>query len=230
METNIKNYNDMVYENRLVKFSDLISNKNNLVHKQLYNNALDKYINEWLICKRYVIEVELLENELKDIDDVEKENKLKKMKRFLNLHKSDKKFISGKYIYFANNIKEFKENCYILEMMNTEYWMPSYCKIITKFKTSQSPNLSWKVNLEPYWNNHQSNKGDYRKMIISKDEKLDDAKIVDINYVQGKAKIYSENLDKELEVDFDFLNVNNIGVDESIQLKNTFSSTNGLIQ
>ena len=67
-------------------------------------------------------------------------------------------------------------------------------------------------------------------MIISKDEKLDDAKIVDINYVQGKAKIYSENLDKELEVDFDFLNVNNIGVDESIQLKNTFSSTNGLIQ
>ena len=50
------------------------------------------------------------------------------------------------------------------------------------------------------------------------------------NYVQGKAKIYSENLDKELEVDFDFLNVNNIGVDESIQLKNTFSSTNGLIQ
>ena len=134
------------------------------------------------------------------------------------------------YIYFANNIKEFKENCYILEMMNTEYWMPSYCKIITKFKTSQSPNLSWKVNLEPYWNSHQSNKGDYRKMIISKDEKLDDAKIVDINYVQGKAKIYSENLDKELEVDFDFLNVNNIGVDESIQLKNTFSSTNGLIQ
>ena len=47
METNIKNYNDMVYENRLVKFSDLISNKNNLVHKQLYNNALDKYINKW---------------------------------------------------------------------------------------------------------------------------------------------------------------------------------------
>ena len=81
METNIKNYNDMVYENRLVKFSDLISNKNNLVHKQLYNNALDKYINEWLICKRYIIEIELLENELKDIDDVEKENKLKKMKR-----------------------------------------------------------------------------------------------------------------------------------------------------
>ena len=45
METNIKNYNDMVYENRLVKFSDLISNKNNLVHKQLIMHWINTLMN-----------------------------------------------------------------------------------------------------------------------------------------------------------------------------------------
>ena len=49
-------------------------------------------------------------------------------------------------------------------------------------------------------------------------------KLIDYRYIKDGEKLPTI---REL---CDFLNVNNIGVDESIQLKNTFSSTNGLIQ
>lgn len=223
----IKNYNDMAYASRLVKFSDFMSNKYNIVHKKLFNMALNKYIKEWLKVKHMLIEIEVIKHEIassSEFDKIEKLNKkLSKYKYYVNKHKKDKKYIDGKYIYDVNSIEEFKNNCIIFEIKNDEYWKPSICKITTKFRNKLNPNLSWQVDLSPYWNNYQAYTNNEFINTKLSDESFKDAKIVDINYVQGKAKLYSENIDREIEVDFDYINGHNIEVDEELKLKNTFS-------
>jgi hypothetical protein len=58
----IKKYDDMVYDSRLTKFSELTSNKYNNVHKQLYNDALCKYLSENNIDKsKFFLENKVIE-------------------------------------------------------------------------------------------------------------------------------------------------------------------------
>lgn len=40
----IKNYNDMIYDTRPVQVSEYVSDKYNIVHKQLFNDAVQKYL------------------------------------------------------------------------------------------------------------------------------------------------------------------------------------------
>lgn len=42
-------YNDLIYSTRPAKFSDYMSNKYNIVHEQLYRDALNKYIEDTII-------------------------------------------------------------------------------------------------------------------------------------------------------------------------------------
>lgn len=42
----IRQYNDMIYETRPVKYSEYVSNKYNDIHAQLYNDALNKFLKE----------------------------------------------------------------------------------------------------------------------------------------------------------------------------------------
>ena len=56
----IKKYDDMVYDSRLTKFSELTSDKYNNVHRELYDDALCKYLSENNIDK----ETFFLENKI----------------------------------------------------------------------------------------------------------------------------------------------------------------------
>ena len=40
----IKNYNDLIYDTRPVQVSEYLSDKYNIVHKQLFNNAVETYL------------------------------------------------------------------------------------------------------------------------------------------------------------------------------------------
>lgn len=230
----IKNYNSMAYPSRLVKYSDYIANKYNIVHKKLYSMAIDKYINEWIKVKKMLIEIDVLEDKKNSTtnyqEKVQINNKIKKYKSFISKHKDDKKFIEGKYIYNVNSLEEFKNNCMIYEIMNDEYWKPSRCKIVTKFKNKLSPNLTWQVDLTPYWNTYQ----EYSNQLFTNkklsNDNFKDAKIVEINYVKGKARIYSENIDKSIEVDFDDINGNDIDIDDDLTLINTFTDLRKKLQ
>ena len=225
--TPIKSYNEMVYSSRLVKFSDFMSNKNNIVHKKLYNMAIDKYIKEWLIVKQSILEIDFISHKLKNENITEEQEKLlneklEDLKQFVIYHKDDKKYIEGKHIYNVNSLKEFKDNCFMYEIMNDEYWKPSLCKIITKIKNKNNPNMSWTVDLTPYWNMYQDNKNKtFRNLKLSNND-FNDAKITDINYVNGKVKLYSENINKEFEVDFDEINGQDIHIDDDLSLKTSF--------
>ena len=181
-----KKYNDMLYDTKPVKFSDFMSNKYNIVHKKLYENALNKYINEWLNAKEEI---------------------------------GDKKYVN---VFNVKTIKEFKENSYILEIPGNEYWQPSKCCIITKFINSSSPNLRWTVDLTPYWNNYQAKENNKVEKLKLSNENIDDSEIINLNYITGKATLYSENADKEYDVDFDYLDGNTNKVSESMMLKETF--------
>lgn len=41
----IKNYNDMIYDTRPVQVSEYLSDKYNIIHKQLFNDAVTSYLN-----------------------------------------------------------------------------------------------------------------------------------------------------------------------------------------
>ena len=226
--TLVQNYNDMAYASKLVKFSDFMSNKNNIVHKKLYNMAIDKYIKEWLLVKQGIIEMQYIQNKMAKFDgnNEQKEElyqQYNKLNQFITYHKEDKKYVDGKLVFEVNSLKEFKDNCFIYEIMNDEYWKPSLCKIITKMNNRRKTNMNWTVDLKPYWNTYQDNlEKTFRKYKLS-DKDFNDAKIIDINYIRGKAKLYSENIDKEFEVDFDEINGNDIDIDDSLSLKTTFN-------
>lgn len=60
----LKKYDDMLYDNRPVKFTEFITNKYNDIHKELYEDALDKLIEHLISTK-----AEHYEN-YESIDDV----------------------------------------------------------------------------------------------------------------------------------------------------------------
>ena len=205
-----KKYNDMLYDSKPVKFSDFMSNKYNIVHKKLYEQALNKYILEW-------IKVKNLSNKNYYTNDEE---------AYLNTNKEDKKYAFKKdnkdKIFDVDSIEDFKKNSYVLEIPANEYWQPSKCCIITKFKNNSSPNLRWTVDLTPYWNNYQAKENKKIENIKLTNENFNDSEIIKFNYITGKATLYSENADRKYDVDFDYLDGNTNKVSESMMLKETF--------
>ena len=214
-----KKYNDMLYDSKPVKFSDFMSNKYNIVHKKLYEQALNKYIIEWIeirkVFKNY--------NEIFNINLMKSEDQ----KLISSINIDDKKYafkkdINKDKVFNVDSIEDFKKNSYILEIPANEYWQPSRCCIITKFKDKSSPNLRWTVDLTPYWNNYQAKENKKIENIKLTNENFNDSEIIKFNYVTGKATLYSENANKEYDVDFDYLDGNTNKVSESMMLKETF--------
>lgn len=233
-----KKYNNMLYDTKPVKFSDFISNKYNIVHKKLYNLALSKYIKEWIEVKKALEENYILSEYLENNNDhfesaFDDEYKVKEEKymhnqSFINKSIDDKKYIDktkDKFIYDAKNYDDFVANAIIIEIPDKEYWQPSKCMIITKFISVQSPALKWEVDLTKYWNYYQRKKDKEIENVKLSQENILDSEIIDLNYVKGKAKLYSETLDEEYELDFDYLNgdTNKIS-DDYLLSKNTFIS------
>ena len=107
------------------------------------------------------------------------------------------------------------------EIMPAEYWQPSRLKIVTKYISLSSPNLTWNVNLVSYWNIYQSKL--FKNISTKKvsQENYSDAKVTNLDYLRGKATMYSKNADVEYEVDFDYLD-DTVDIDDDYSLSNTF--------
>ena len=215
-----KKYNDMLYDTKPVKFSDFISNKYNIVHKQIYENAINSYIKDWLYIKELLSEINIL-NSKNDLTEEER-NKLSEYNSYVNIHGADKKYINGNIVYNVSNIDEFKEYSHIIEIPALEYWQPSKICIMTKFIDTSSPNLRWTVDLTPYWNKYQAKEKQKIENIKLSNENFVDSEIIKFNYLTGKATLYSENTNKEYDVDFDYLDGNNNKVSADMTLSSTF--------
>lgn len=113
----------------------------------------------------------------------------------------------------------FKKSHKFIEIKNNEYWKPSSVYVIG----AKYPYNKTVVNLEKYWNMYQNkNIFDINKLKIIKDENILDSQIEELNYLTGKAKMYSKSADLTYEVDFDYIN-ENTNVDNDILLENTFT-------
>ena len=96
----------------------------------------------------------------------------------------------------------FKGQHRIIEIKNNEYWMPSSIVLISNvfpFKRSI-------VKLDKYWNNIQSLKDLNISDIKITKEEIRDAEIMELNYVNGMAKMRSKSTDIIFYVPFGYLN------------------------
>jgi hypothetical protein len=130
--------------------------------------------------------------------------------------------------YESNNImniyKDIICNLYkkyhnIIEIKNSEYWMPSKVRIISKIP----PYTKINVDLSNYWNMIQSNDNSNIEDLMITKETILDSELIEINYVTGKAKLQSRMNDIIYEVPFKYLN-ENINVSDDMTLSNTFLS------
>ncbi len=111
----------------------------------------------------------------------------------------------------------YKKYHKIIEIKNSEYWMPSHARIINKI----SPYKKITVNLSKYWNMNQSNSESKLSDLKISKENILDSELVEINYVNGKAKIQSRINDITYEVPFKYLD-ENINISDDMILSNTF--------
>lgn len=211
-KSSTKHYNDMLYDSRPVKFSEYMTNKYNILHSRIYQNSLDAFIKDW-IRNKHIMKNERDKYATDELYDKACENFVRK--------NPNMKYTCGKFIFSPTTVDDFKRHSFIYEIMPSEYWQPSKIKIVTKYISNESPNLTWEVDLLPYWNTYQSKS---LKNIDSKKlttETYSDAKLTNLDYLRGKATMYSKNADIEYEIDFDYLN-DNVDIDDNYSLTNTF--------
>lgn len=96
----------------------------------------------------------------------------------------------------------YKQYHKILEIKNTEYWMASSIISISSVK----PFNKTIVDLSPYWNYTQDMSECNINDIKMSNENINDAEILELNYIRGKAKVRSKSSDIEFEVPFNYLN------------------------
>ena len=105
-----------------------------------------------------------------------------------------------------------------IEIKNNEYWKPSSIIVISKI----SPYRKHLVNLKEWWNKNyeQPNTVSIDEIKVT-NENILDSEVVEVNYISGKAKLYSKNADVTYEVPFEYLDKNTV-LSDSMLLKNTF--------
>lgn len=118
---------------------------------------------------------------------------------------------------FDKACEYYKKSHRIIELKNTEYWMPSEVIIIHNGK----PYTKIKIDLTNYWNYYQKMSDyDISKLKIT-NENILDSEVIYLNYIKGSAKMYSKVNNIEYEIPFKYLNENSV-VNKDMQLTNTF--------
>lgn len=102
----------------------------------------------------------------------------------------------------------------IIEFKNSEYWMPSSILIISKI----FPYSKKIVKLHKYWNNIQSLNDLNISDIKLTNYPINDAELLELNYVKGIAKMRSKLDDMEFEVPFGYLN-ENVSVSDDLKIE-----------
>lgn len=130
---------------------------------------------------------------------------------FFNYMTNTNKSILSQFKEYAMSL--YKKNHKIVEIKNSEYWMPSSIVIISNV----SPYVKRTLSLEKYWNNLQS-KDEYNISDIKlTDYQVNDSELIELNYVKGIAKMRSKQNDMIFEVPFEYLN-RNIDVSDEMSL------------
>jgi len=240
----VNRYDDLLYESRPSSFNELINNKYNEVHNQLYQDALNKFISKLVstyIDSDFIYSFYNIFNNSNNFDElydtalntniintnltilgINIKVSLKTLYNTTLDYINTNGNVENEYLIFDgiyNDIicKLYKKYHKIIEIKNSEYWMPSSIFIIDKI----TPFNKKVVDLSSYWNMIQSNDNSELSDLKITDENIDDSEITEINYVSGKAKLYSRATDIEYEVPFKYLNENTNVSDEMI-LSNSF--------
>lgn len=118
---------------------------------------------------------------------------------------------------FNKACEYYKKSHRIIELKNTEYWMPSEVLIIHNGK----PFTKNKIDLTKYWNYYQKMSDfDISKLKLT-NENILDSEVTYLDYIKGSAKMYSKVNDIEYEIPFKYLDENS-KVSKDMQLTNTF--------
>jgi hypothetical protein len=121
-------------------------------------------------------------------------------------------------IMYKNMICDlYKKYHKIIEIKNSEYWMPSHTRIINKIPPYKKIN----VDLSKYWNMIQSNNESKLSDLKITKENMLDSELIELNYVNGKAKVQSRTNDTTYEVPFKYLD-ETVNVSDEMILSNSF--------
>ena len=105
----------------------------------------------------------------------------------------------------------------IIEVKDTEYWMPSKIIVIS----NKPPYYKKSVDLKPYWNNYQKrNEYDISDLKITKENILD-SEVYELDYINGVASMESKTNDIQYKIPFKYLD-ENTKVSSKLKLNNTF--------
>lgn len=155
---------------------------------------------------------------------------LVKLKNKEYLYKDEDNAIIMKSILRNNNVSlldeimnlvvSYYKKCHrIIEIKNSEYWMPSD---IIVFGNS-IPYTKTKVSLKKYWNYYQKHdEYDISYLKLKKDNNLLDSEVTYIDYVNGKANMHAKTEALDYNVPFKYLNEDS-KISDEITLKNTFT-------
>lgn len=216
------NYNKPLYESHPTKYSDILNNKYNIVHDQLYNSALISAYNDMF---------DYVQNEY----NLNHEDKIQ-----LTNYKDYKIDISylckveqdNDELILTPDINEFKKHVNIIELTGKEYWIPS--QVIFKLKHYPflviSPNYSneFKINNKQLWSSTAPGKlslrywwNNYTYIDDVLKEKYEKYQIVYLDYVKGIATLENKNYGDKIEISFNDI-YGNMEVSDEYSLKNTF--------
>ena len=227
------NYNNNIYQSHPVKFDDYISNKYNIIHEQLFNDALYK---AWKSFKDNLsIKISLNDKVIYHNDNGDD--------CYVMNTRTNDDFVDSKgkqhFLYYLDKhlidkFEDFRTNISIIEIKSSEYWMPS--SVIWKLKkwpfftlsphgnyNKNNPINFWRfkrrgtLDLSPWWNSEYNNFSDDTQDINPNYE------ITYLNYITGKATLYNRQDDKEIEIDFNKV-TGNMKVSEEYSLDKTFIS------
>jgi len=240
----VNRYDDLLYESRPSSLNEFINNKYNDVHNQLYQDALNKFISNLVykyIDSEFIYSFYDIFNNSNNFDELYSNsintniiNSLNTLGVNIKISLKTLYDTTLNYININNNVNDniylifdgiyndiicklYKRYHKIIEIKNSEYWMPSSIFIIDKI----APFNKKVIDLSNYWNMIQSNDNSELSDLKITNENMDDSEITEINYVSGKAKLYSRTNDIEYEVPFKYLNENTNVSDEMI-LSNSF--------
>ena len=113
----------------------------------------------------------------------------------------------------------YKKYHRIIEIKNTEYWMPSEIMILN----NKMPYNKLRISLKDYWNLYQKHdEYDVSYIKLLKENNLLDSEVTNIDYVKGKVDVHARMEDLHYNVPFKYLNEKTI-LSDDITLKNTFT-------
>lgn len=117
------------------------------------------------------------------------------------------------YLFKEYTLSLYKNNHRIIEIKNNEYWMPSSIVIISNVH----PYTKQTISLAKYWNYIQGKNNLNISDIKLTDYQINDAELIEMNYVRGVATMRSKLNDMIFEVPFEYLN-SSVNVSEEMSM------------